>query len=396
MRSSERSSPRVMLVAGEASGDLHGASLCQALQAQAPGVRLFGLGGPRMAGAGLELLADIRDTAVIGFSEVVRRLPAIRRVYRRLVAALVNDRPDVVVLIDFPGMNLRLAGAARRAGLPVVYFIPPQIWAWAPGRIRTIQRRVSLVLAVLPFERALYRRAGIPTEFVGHPVLDSLAGAPDRSAARRQLGLDDGALVIGLLPGSRPQEIQRMMPLMRDVAGRVAAVHPRARFVVGLAPTIQRADVESYLNGAPAISAVAERTHAVMRASDLLLVTSGTATLEAALLGTPMLVCYRVSVLTEWLGAPMVRVPWISLTNLVLGRAVVPELYRRRDATPERVTGEALRLLATPAALEAQRRAFAELADELGEPGVGARAARQILALAEKARTLAGARTHDK
>jgi lipid-A-disaccharide synthase len=372
-----------MLSAGEASGDLHGASLCRALQAQAPGVRLFGLGGPRMAGVGMEQLADIREIAVIGFSEALRRFPAIQRTYRRLVAALVNERPDVVVLIDFPGLNLRLAGAAHRAGLPVVYFIPPQIWAWAPGRIRTIQRRVSLVLAVLPFERALYQRAGIPVEFVGHPILDTLADLPDRSTARRELGLDEQALVIGLLPGSRPQEIRHMMPLMREVAGRVASVHPRARFVVGLAPTVERTDVEPYLSGGPAITVVADRTHAVMRAADLLLVTSGTATLEAALLGTPMLVCYRVSILTEWLGAPMVRVPWISLTNLVLGRAVVPEFYWRRDAKPERIAGAALRLLASPEALDAQRRAFAELADELGQPGVAARAAQTVLSIAE-------------
>lgn len=369
-----------MLVAGEASGDLHGAALCRALRAQASGVRVFGLGGSQMAGAGMELLADIRETAVIGFSEVVRRLPAIRRIYRRLVAALVNERPDVVVLIDFPGMNLRLAGAARGAGIPVVYFIPPQIWAWAPGRLRTIQRRVSLVLAVLPFERALYERVGVPVEFVGHPVLDTLADLPNRSAARGQLGLDERTLVIGLLPGSRPQEIRHMMPLMREVAGRVASVHPRARFVVGLAPTVQRADVEPYLSGGPAITVVADRTHAVMRASDLLLVTSGTATLEAALLGTPMVVCYRVSLLTEWLGAPMVRVPWISLTNLILGRAVVPEFYWRRDVTPDRIAGAVLGLLASPDALAAQRRAFTELADELGQPGVASRAARYVLA----------------
>jgi lipid-A-disaccharide synthase len=383
MRAGERSALRVMVVAGEASGDLHGASLCRALQAQSPGVRLFGLGGPLMAAAGMELLADIRETAVIGFSEVVRRLPAIRRIYRRLVATLTSEHPDVVVLIDFPGMNLRLAGAAHRTGLPVVYFVPPQIWAWAPGRIRAIQRRVSLVLAVLPFERALYQRAGIPVEFVGHPVLDSLTTAPDRSTARRQLGLDDQTLVIGLLPGSRPQEIRHMMPLMREVSGRVASVYPRARFVVGLAPTVQRSDVEPHLSGGPAITVVADRTHAVMRAADLLLVTSGTATLEAALLGTPMLVCYRVSVLTEWLGAPMVRVPWISLTNLVLGRAVVPEFYWRGDATPERIAGAALQLLASPEAREAQRRAFTELADELGKPGVAARAARYVLSIAE-------------
>jgi lipid-A-disaccharide synthase len=372
-----------MLVAGEASGDLHGAALCRALTIQAPGARLFGLGGSRMAEAGVELVSDIRETAVVGFSEVVRRLPALGRAYRRLLAALPTQRPDVLVLIDFPGFNLRLAAAARRAGVPVVYFIPPQIWAWRPGRVRTIRRRVSLVLAVLPFECALYRRAGVPAEFVGHPVLDAIADAPGRSAARRLLGLDPQALVIGLLPGSRPQEITRMMPLMRDAAARVAAAHPRVRFLVGLAPTVERPAVARHLDGGPPVAVVADRTYAVMRASDLLLVTSGTATLEAALLGTPMVVCYRVSVLSEWLGRSVMRVPWISLANLVLGRAVVPEFYRRGDATPERVADEALRLLATPGALQAQRQAFAELATELGEPGVGARAARLVLSISE-------------
>ncbi|HEV8642521.1 MAG TPA: lipid-A-disaccharide synthase [Methylomirabilota bacterium] len=371
-----------MLVAGEASGDLHGAALCRALKMQAPGARLFGMGGSRMATAGMQLLADIGDTAIVGISEVVRRLPALRRTYRRLVSAILSERPAVLVLIDYPGMNLRLAATARAAGVPVVYFIPPQIWAWRPGRVKTIRRYVALVLAVFPFERALYRSAGVAAEFVGHPVLDALAAAPERSAARRELGVEEGALLIGLLPGSRGQEIERMTPLLRDAAARIAAVHPRARFMLGLAPTVRRDAVEGHLNARPPIQVVADRTYAVMRAADLLLVTSGTATLEAALLGTPMVVCYRVSLLSELIGRLMVRVPWISLANIVLGRAVVPELYQRRDATAARVAREALALLDTPEALEAQRQAFGELSEQLGRPGVGDRAARLVLAVA--------------
>jgi lipid-A-disaccharide synthase len=371
-----------MLVAGEASGDVHGATLCRALTAAAPGARLFGMGGERMAAAGLQVLADIRDTAVVGFSEVLRRLPLLRRTFGRLVGTLATERPHVVVLIDYPGFNLRLARVARAAGVPVVYFIPPQVWAWRPGRLETIRRRVSLVLAVFPFERALYGMAGVPVEFVGHPVLDVLPAAPTRAAARRQLSLDETDLVIGLLPGSRLQEIERLLPVMYDAAGRLARARPRARFVLGLAPTVPRAAVDRHLVGGPSVDVVEDRPYAVMRASDMLLVASGTATLEAGLLGTPMVVCYRLSAVSERIATAVARIPWTSLVNIVLGRQVVPELCRRRDATGERLAREALRLLDAPGELDAQREAFRELTNELGAPGVGARAARFVLDVA--------------
>jgi lipid-A-disaccharide synthase len=338
-----------------------------------------------MAAAGMELLADARETAVVGFSEVVGRLPALRRAYRALRTALRRERPAVLVLIDFPGMNMRLARIARRAGVPVVYFIPPQIWAWRARRVHAIRRRVSLVLAVFPFERALYRSAGVRAEFIGHPVLDGLATAPTRETARRELSLDPRELLVGLLPGSRPQEVDRMLPLLTEAARRLAATRPEARFLVALAPTVDAAAVARRLGEGLPVRIVQDRTYAVMRAADLLLVTSGTATLEAALLGTPMVVCYRVSRLTEALGRRLLRVPWISLVNIVLGRAVVPEIFQRRDLSPARVAEEALRLLATPGALEAQRDAFRELAGQLGEPGVGDRAARLVLAAASGA-----------
>lgn len=374
--------PTIMLVAGEASGDLHGATLCRALRELSPTARLIGLGGGRMAEAGVELVADARDTAVVGFSEVVRRLPALWRVYRQLCATLAEERPAVLVLIDFPGMNLKLARAARRRGLPVVYFIPPQIWAWHRGRLKKIRDRVSLVLTVLPFERAFYRSAGVEAAFVGHPLLDALAAAPSRSAARRELGVADERLLVGLLPGSREQEIAGMAPLMGGAAARIAAARPEAQFVLALAPTVAAASVARHLAAGPHVRVVGGRTYAVMRAADLLLVTSGTATLEAALLGTPMVVGYRVSPLSELMGRALLRVPWISLVNIVLGRAVVPELVTRSAATAERIAGEALRLLGSPGALEAQRDAFRELAGMLGEAGVGPRAARLVLAAA--------------
>jgi lipid-A-disaccharide synthase len=371
--------PLIVLSAGEASGDLHGATLCRALRAAAPHARLTGMGGPRMAAAGMEVTIDVTRTAVVGGTEAVGRLPGLYRAFRHLRARLAGpDRPAALVLVDFPEFNLRLARAARRAGVPVVYFIPPQIWAWRPWRVRTIRRRVDLVLAVFPFEPPIYRAAGVPVEHVGHPVLDALAAAPTREQARAALGVEAATPTLGLLPGSRREEVERLLPAMRAAARRVAAAHPGLRVLVGLADTIAREAVVAPAAGEPPLQVVTGATPSVMRAADLLLVASGTATLEAALLGTPMVVCYRVSLLTELGARLLVRVPWISLANLTLGRAVVPELYRA-GSTGEGLAREALRLLGEPGALEAQRRAFAELPGRLGAPGVGDRAARLVL-----------------
>ena len=378
-------SPAVMLVAGEASGDLHGAALCRALRELDPQCRLFGMGGARMAAEGMNVLVDLTAKAATGGTEVFGQVPRLYRAYRLLRAVLESaDRPAVLVLIDFPEFNLRLARAARCARVPVVYFIPPQIWAWRGGRVKTIRELVSLVLAVFPFEPPLYRHAGVPVEFVGHPLLDQLQAAPTREAARRRLGLAEGTPVVGLLPGSRHQEVVGVLPAMRDAAAEILNAVPGTRFILGLAPTIERELVARHLAGGPPVDIVEGQTHAVIRAADAALVTSGTVTLEAALLGTPMVVCYRLSFLSELMVRTLIRVPWVSLANLTLGRAVVPELYRR-TTTSARLAREALRLLTDTGASERQRAAFGELAGQLGEPGVGARAARLVLAQAAAA-----------
>jgi lipid-A-disaccharide synthase len=247
--------------------------------------------------------------------------------------------------------------------------------------VKTIKRFVSLVLAVFPFEAPLYRRAGVPVEFVGHPLLDQLQAAPTHEVARRRLGIDGRTAVVGLLPGSRHKEVVRVLPAMRDAAAEIVRSAPGTRFVLGLAPTIERDLVVQTLAGGPPVDIVDNQTHAVIRAADLALVTSGTVTLETALLGTPMVVCYRLSLVSELLARLLLRVPWVSLANLTLGRAVVPELYRR-TTTGARLAREALSLLTDAGARETQRTAFTELAGQLGEPGVGRRAARFVLAQA--------------
>ena len=368
----------IMIVAGEASGDMHGARLCAAICALAPDTRIFGMGGERMRAAGADLLADVSRRAGVGTTEVVSGIPELYRVYRLLRTALEEEPPTVLVLVDFPEFNLRLAGAARRLGVPVVYFVPPQIWVWRRWRIRTIRRRVSLVLAVFPFERALYADAGVPVEFVGHPVLDALGTAPSREEARRALRVEGAPLVIGLLPGSRRREASELIPLMTEAAERLRKRWPHARFLLAQAPTLDDELVESALAKAPAVGVV-KNAPAVIRASDLALVASGTATLETGLLGTPMVVCYRVSRLSELLARILVRVPWINLVNLTLGRAAVPELRLRHEMTVERLVDEASRLIDSQEAREAQRAAFAELHGQLGERGVALRAASLVL-----------------
>jgi len=373
-----------MISAGEASGDLHGATVCRALTMLDPQARVLGMGGARMAAAGVEILVDPTAHAGVGTNEVIGRIPSLFRAYRLLVRRLREERPHVLVVIDFPEFNLRLARQAKRARIPVVYFMPPQLWAWRAGRMRQMAARVTQVLAAFPFERDLYESARIPVEYVGHPLLDVVPLTLERDDARQRLGLAKERTVIGLLPGSRREEVEHLLPPMLEAATRLAASDGRRGFVLGLAPTVSRASVEDFLSratGAPPVDIVEGLTHEVMAAADVLLVASGTATLEAALLGTAMVVCYRVSRLTEMVGRVLTRIPWISLPNIVARRTVVPEILQA-DVTGARLAAEAERLLEDPAAATAQHAAFKDLRERLGQPGVGERAARIILKIA--------------
>lgn len=381
--------PSIMLSAGEASGDLHGATLCRALGELRPDVKLWGMGGPRMREAGMEVIADPTTHAVVGTHEAVGRIPGLYHAYRRLLERARAQRPRALVVIDFPEFNLRLARQARRAGVPVVYFIPPQLWAWRRGRVRQVARRISRVLAALPFEQELYERAGVPVQFLGHPLLDVLPLELTRDEARRRLGIDPGDAVIGLLPGSRREEATRLLPFMLTAARRVYASGAARRFVLGLAPTLDRSWVERIVReaddaDAPRIDIWSGRTYEVMAASDVVLIASGTATLEAALLGVPMVVTYRVSRVTEALVRLLVRVRWCSLPNLIAGRPIVPEILQD-EATGQRLAAEVLTLLDDPVAATAQRTAFKDLRSRLGEPGVGRRAAQAVLEVARLA-----------
>jgi lipid-A-disaccharide synthase len=373
----------IMMSAGEASGDLHGATVCRALKRLDPHIRIVGMGGSRMRAEGMEILVDPTAHAGVGTSEVLGRIPSLFRAFRLLVRRLRTDRPHVLVVIDFPEFNLRLARQAKRARVPVVYFMPPQLWAWRSGRIRQMASRVTQVLAAFPFERDLYEKAGVPVEYVGHPLLDAVPLALDKADARERLGMDASRILVGLLPGSRREEVENLLPPMLEAATRLAASNGKRTFVLGLAPTVSRATIDEFIKraAAPPVNVVEGLTHEVMAAADVLLVASGTATLEAALLGTPMVVCYRVSRLTEVVGRLLKQIPWISLPNIVARRTVVPEILQA-DVTGTRLAAEAERLLEDAPLAAAQRASFKDLRERLGEPGVGERAARVILKVA--------------
>jgi len=372
---------RLMVVAGEASGDLHGAGLVESLRRLEPRLSVSGMGGFRMRAAGVHLLADAADTAVVGLTELWEKRRALQTALRTLRAHLETDRPALVVCIDFPDFNLLLARTAHRLGIPVCYFISPQVWAWRRGRVRTIRRLVRKMLVLFPFEEALYRAAGVDVALVGHPLLDTLAAVPAREGCRQRLGVRDGATVLGLLPGSRAAEIRRHLPLLLEAARQVRAAEPGVTVLLGLADSVDRPAVEAVLGRAGvSVEVIQGHTAEVMRAADFLLAVSGTVTLEAAILGTPMLITYRVAPLTYWIGRLLVRVRHIGLPNLVAEKAIVPEILQN-DATPVRLATTALDILRSPDRQASMRANLADVRRRLGAPGAVERAAREILTL---------------
>jgi lipid-A-disaccharide synthase len=349
------------------------------LLAARPTLQLLGVGGRRMREAGVELLFDIGDLAVVGAVEAVHSLRRLWQVYRTLLATVERTPVDAVLLIDFPGFNLKLAKAMTQRSIPVLYYIAPQIWAWHRGRIEKIRRRVRKLFVILPFEADLYHTAGIEAEFVGHPLLDLVPRAGSKADACARCDLDPAAPVIGILPGSRRSELQYLLRPMLEAAALIRARLPAVQFILPLAETLRPAEVEQALETAPVpIRLVQRQTYEVMQAADVLLVASGTATLEAALIGTPMVIVYKAHLLTYMLARLVMRVACIGLPNVIAGRAFVPELWQY-DVTAENMAAQVLALLSHPERAAAMRTELTTLRRRLGSPGVPERVAGGIL-----------------
>lgn len=376
---------RVLMVAGETSGDLHGGGVVRELRRLRPGVDVYGIGGDRMRAEGMDLVRHCSAMAFMGFAEVVRNLPFVLRVERELAALLERRRPDAVVLIDYPGFNLRFARRARRAGVPVLYYISPQVWAWHRNRVGTIRKVVDAMKVVFPFEVEIYRSAGVDVEFVGHPLVDTLADNGPRDEVLRRLGLDPSGRVLGLFPGSRAQEIERILPAVGEAS---LALHRAlgVQVALGLAPNLEESFVRSHLPTGLPVRIVQGDTHALMQWSDVAVVTSGTATLETAWYGTPMMVVYSTSPLTYAIGRALVDVPAIGLVNIVAGKQVAAE-FVQSGLTADAVRREAERLLTDAGAAAAMRTELGVIRERLGEPGASARVAAGIVRLVEEQRS---------
>jgi lipid-A-disaccharide synthase len=374
---------RVLLSTADASGDLHAAALVEALRKREPALEVFGLGGVELERAGLEPIVRQSEVAVAGLLEVVSSAPRILGGYGRLRSALRRRSPDLVVLVDSPDLNLPLASVAHRTGLPVLYYIAPQVWAWRPGRIRKLRRRVDHLAVIFPFEEALFREAEIPTTFVGHPLVDRIADVrrsldPGRVAA--DLGIDRGRPVLGLLPGSRHNEFEHNLPFMVETAGLLQEAVPEVQIRLLLAPTLSDASLDL----PDSVPVVRGRTHEAMAVSTCLLAAPGTVTVEAALLGVPLVVGHRVNRLSFELARRVARVGSSCMVNLIAGFGVVPERLQEQ-ARPPAVAALLRRLIRDPEARRAMEKGLGIVADRLGSPGASERAADVALHVAGRA-----------
>jgi lipid-A-disaccharide synthase len=374
----------LLLSAGEASGDMYAARLASALK-QRLDVAIFGMGGPQMRAAGVEIITDYSEVSVVGITEVLKRLPSLTRAMRRLVDEAQRRKPPLAILTDFPGFHLRLARKLRRRGVRNVYYICPQFWAWRPWRVNLVRRRFAEALCIFHFEEKFYADAGVPVKFIGHPLVGSVYATLTRESFCKEYGLEEGGQIITVLPGSRRGEIAHHLPVLveglRTIRQRISGA---PQIVVAVAPGLDAARLEKSFPADWHVRLISGDTYNALAAADLAIVSSGTATIETALLGKPMVVVYRLSSLTARLAKPLVRTRFFSMVNLIAGRAVVPELIQD-DFTPERLAAEAESLLfgspsPNPRVSEIKRD-LQEVQNLLGPPGAVERAADEIVRL---------------
>jgi lipid-A-disaccharide synthase len=368
----------LLLSAGEASGDMYAARLATALKQRAD-VEIFGMGGPQMRAAGVEIITDYSEVSVVGITEILSHLPSLIRAMRRLVAEAERRKPAFAILTDFPGFHLRLARKLKYRGIKNIYYICPQFWAWRPWRVRIVRRRFAQALCIFPFEEKFYGDAGVPVKFIGHPLVGAVHASLDRAAFCREQNLDPQKPIVTILPGSRSAELRQHLPTIREACRRIHGAS-QAQFVLAAAPG---SSLASLREGWPAdlpVKIIVGQTYNALASADAAIVSSGTATIEAALLDVPMVVIYRLTPLTAALAKPLVRTPFFSMVNLIAGKRAVPELIQN-DFTPERVSAEILRLLNDQGARDAIRRDLAEVRTRLGPSGAVERAADSILQL---------------
>jgi len=368
----------LLISAGEASGDMYAARLATALRKRMD-VALFGMGGPQMRAAGVDVITDYSEVSVVGITEILSHLPSLIRAMRRLVSEAKRRKPPFAILTDFPGFHLRLARKLRPHGIRNIYYICPQFWAWRPWRVRIVRRRFAQALCIFPFEEAFFGDAGVRTKFIGHPLVGAVQATQTREEFCRQHNLDPGQPIVAILPGSRHSELAQHMPVIREACQLIQQQRP-AQFVIAAAVHSNLSDLQAGWSPGLNVRVVENQTYSALAAADAAIVSSGTATVEAALLNVPMVVVYRVTPLTALLAKPLVRTSYFSMVNLIAERRVVPELIQK-DFTPAKVAAEVLHLLNDERAREELRVGLAEVRKRLGPPGAVDRAADAIAAL---------------
>ena len=374
---------RVMMIAGEASGDLHGAGVVRELHARVPSVEIYGIGGDRMRQEGMELVEHISAVSFMGFAEVVKHLPTIRSVEKQMESLLAIRKPDVLVLIDYPGFNLRFARKAKKVGVKILYYISPQVWAWNKKRVKKMKGVVDRMKVVFPFEVDLYRREGIDVEFVGHPLVETIGCSSTREEFCTARGLSPDRRLLALLPGSRKQEVEKILPTMISAALRLQQSHD-VQTAIGIAPALGQNFLKQFVPGGSSIKFIEHGTYDLMKHADAAMVTSGTATLETGWFATPMVVVYKTSSLTYLIGRLLIDVPYIGLVNIVAGKKVVPE-FIQHEMNANNLANAVGRILDDPSYAAAMRSELSEIRQNLGVPGASARVADGVLQLASAA-----------
>ena len=370
---------KIMFSAGEASGDLHGAGLAGALRRLDPDIELLGMGGELMREAGVRIIYDIKNLGVIGVGEIIKKIPFFFKLRSFLVDTMAEERPDALVCIDYPGFNMRLIKKAKAAGIPVIYYILPTIWAWHKSRGETIAQYTDLAVSLFPFEAAMYRELGTNVVYGGHPLLDSVYAEWTKDKAYEAFGLDETKKTVVLMPGSRMQEVKGLFPQMLEAGRLIAEKTGNVQFIVPKATTIDRRVLQKLADTAALPIVIGEdHVYDMMNIADAAVCASGTATLETALMGLPTLLIYRVNTLTYLLSKILVHIDNIGLPNIIEGRRVMPELWQN-DVTPEKIASVIVPLLTEEAAHEEARRAMLAVRDKMGEPGAVMRTGQIIL-----------------
>lgn len=375
MNAIQKKNKTIMIVAGEASGDMHGAHLVREILKINPALNFYGIGGNKLKEEGVQILASASDMAVVGLTEVISKLGKILKIMGIMKRSLDERRPDLVILIDYPDFNLPLAKAAQKRGIKVFYYISPQVWAWRKSRIGQIKKTVDKMAVILPFEVDTYGREGFAVNYVGHPLLDMVKLNYSKQELRKKFGLAGDKITIAIMPGSRPSEVRKLMPELMRAAEILQKEIPAIQFVLPLADTLQKTEVVEFISGSRVkVKVVSGQTYDVVSCADLALVASGTATLETALLKVPMVIVYKLSLLSYAIGRLIVDVKNIGLVNIIAGKTIVPELIQK-DASGKRIAEEALAILKNGEKRQEIIKELEAIRGRLGEPGAARRAA---------------------